>query len=48
MMVAHDVVFQSLLHQGISLLAINQSVVSVDTIEFQSLLHQGISLLATP
>ena len=37
--------FQSLLHQGISLLAIDRAVRHWHSAKFQSLLHQGISLL---
>ena len=37
--------FQSLLHQGISLLIFNAEVEICDVRKFQSLLHQGISLL---
>ena len=38
--------FQSLLHQGISLLGDNQGTRHLDHSAFQSLLHQGISLLS--
>ena len=37
--------FQSLLHQGISLLRLGSFLPGTDIVEFQSLLHQGISLL---
>ena len=37
--------FQSLLHQGISLLKTEKRISSITLTGFQSLLHQGISLL---
>ena len=37
--------FQSLLHQGISLLNFKRKLKNFQTELFQSLLHQGISLL---
>ena len=42
----HVVRFQSLLHQGISLLTASRPGVGLLSVAFQSLLHQGISLLA--
>ena len=39
--------FQSLLHQGISLLLITQFRKELQCVAFQSLLHQGISLLGS-
>ena len=45
--VPESLLFQSLLHQGISLLVLQKLVEEVGEVVFQSLLHQGISLLGT-
>ena len=46
-MYAHASAFQSLLHQGISLLGTAGALATGQGVSFQSLLHQGISLLPT-